>query len=77
MNHKLNSVKYIFYPSFRPGSCPEGIQNLVSGYILGWRSVTYHFWVTVTLTSDLIYRIRIGSSVYLLHSLMSKFKFGV
>ena len=27
-----------------------GIPNLVCGYILGWRSVAYHFRVTVTLT---------------------------
>ena len=42
-----------------------GIQNLVSGYILGWRSVAYHFWVTVTLTSDLVLRI-IVSGAYLI-----------
>ena len=34
-----------------------GIPNLVCGCILGWRSVAYHFWVTVTLTSDLVSRI--------------------
>ena len=32
-----------------------GIPNLVCGYILGWRSVAYHFWVTLTLTSDLFF----------------------
>ena len=34
-----------------------GIPNLVCGCILGWRSVAYHFWVTVTLTlaSDLVF----------------------
>ena len=31
-----------------------GIPNLVCGCILGWRSVVYHFRVTVTLTSDLV-----------------------
>ena len=31
-----------------------GIPNLMCGCILGWRSVAYHFWVTVTLTSDLV-----------------------
>ena len=31
-----------------------GIPNLVCICILGWRSVTYHFWVTVTLTPDLV-----------------------
>ena len=30
---------------------------MVCGYILGWRSVAYHFWVTVTLTFDLVFRI--------------------
>ena len=34
-----------------------GIPNLVCGCILGWRSVAYYFWVTVTLTSDLVLRI--------------------
>ena len=42
-----------------------GIPNLVSGYILGWHSVAYHFRVTVTLTSDLVFRI-IVSGAYLL-----------
>ena len=37
-----------------------GIPNLVCGYILGWRSVASHFRVTVTLTltSDLVFRTR-------------------
>ena len=36
-----------------------GIPNLVFfEWILGWNSVTYHFWVTVTLTSDILSRIR-------------------
>ena len=34
-----------------------GIKNLVYGCFLGWPSVAYHFWVTVILTSDLIFRI--------------------
>ena len=55
----------------RPSVCPSvplrvrcispiffelGIPNLVCGCILGWRSVAYHFRVTVTLTlaSDLV-----------------------
>ena len=44
------------------------IPNLVCGYILGWRSVAYHFRVTVTLTltSDLVFRI-IVSGAYLLY----------
>ena len=32
-----------------------GIPNLVCGCILGWRGVSYHFRVTVTLTSDLVF----------------------
>ena len=45
-----------------------GIPNLVCGYILGWRSVAYHFRVTVTLTSDLVFRI-ILSGAYPLYYL--------
>ena len=45
-----------------------GIPNLVCGYILGWGSVAYHFRVTVTLTSDLVFRI-IVSGAYLLYYL--------
>ena len=45
-----------------------GIPNLVCGYIFGWRSVAYHFRVTVTLTSDLVFRI-IVSRAYLLYCL--------
>ena len=45
-----------------------GIPNLVCGYILGWRSVAYHFRVTMTLTSDLVFRI-IVSGAYLLYYL--------
>ena len=66
----------------RPSVCPSrfrvrsispiffevGILNLVCGYILGWRSVAYHFRVTVTLTSHLVLRI-IKSQAYLLYSL--------
>ena len=45
-----------------------GFPNLVCGYILGWRSVAYHFRVTVTLalTSDLVFRIMV-SGAYLLY----------
>ena len=32
-----------------------GIPNFVCGYIFGWWIVTYHFGVTVTLTSDLVF----------------------
>ena len=33
-----------------------GIPILVCECILGWRSVLYHLWVTVTLTSDIVFR---------------------
>ena len=46
-----------------------GISNLVYGFILGWRSVGYHNWVTVALTSDLVSRNCIESVAYLLYSL--------
>ena len=62
----------------RPSVCPfrsispifveVGIPNLVCGYILGWWSVAYHFRVTVTLTSDLVFRI-IVYGAYLLYYL--------
>ena len=66
----------------RPSVCPSrfrvwsispiffevGIPNLVCGCILGWRSVAYHFWVTLTLTSDLVFRI-IVSGAYLFYYL--------
>ena len=34
-----------------------GISNLVCGCILGCWGVVYHLWVTVTLTSDQVFRI--------------------
>ena len=42
--------------------------------ILGWRSVTYHFWVTVTwiLTCDLVFRIMFRA--YLLYYLRDEYK---
>ena len=46
-----------------------GIPNSICGCILGWRSVAYHFPVTVTLTSDLVFRI-IVSGAYLSYYLM-------
>ena len=63
-------------PSLRPSIRPSrfrvrsispiffevGIPNLVRGYILGWRSVAYHFRVTVTLTSDLVFRIIVSGA---------------
>ena len=62
--------------SVGPASCPVhisyifevGIPNLVCEYTLGWRSVAYRFLVTVTLTSDLVFRI-IVSGAYLLYDL--------
>ena len=47
-----------------------GIPNLMCGCILGWGSVAYNFRVTVTLTltSDLVFRI-IVSGAYLLYYL--------
>ena len=59
---RVRSISPIFFE--------VGISNLVCGCILGWRSVAYHFRVTVTLTltSDLVFRI-IVSGAYLLYYL--------
>ena len=57
---RVRSISPIFFK--------VGILNLVYGYILGWWSVAYHFRVTVTLTSDLVFRI-IVSGAYLLYYL--------
>ena len=59
---RVRSISPIFFE--------DGIPNLVCGCILGWRSVAYHFQVTVTLTlnSDLVFRI-IVSGAYLLYHL--------
>ena len=57
---RVRSISPIFFE--------VGIPNLVCGYILEWRSVAYHFRVTVTLTSDLVFRI-IVSGAYLLYYL--------
>ena len=43
-----------------------GITNLVCECILGWWSVLYHLRVTVTLTSDLVFR-KIMSRAYILY----------
>ena len=40
-----------------------GIPNLVCGCILGWQSVAYHFGVTLTLTSDLVFRIIVSGAL--------------
>ena len=60
--YRVRSISPIFFE--------VGIPNLVCGYILGWRSVAFHFWVTVTLTltSDLAFRI-IVSRAYLVYYL--------
>ena len=42
-----------------------GIPNLVCGCILGQRSVMYHFRVTLTLTSDLVFRIIVSGAYFL------------
>ena len=59
---RVRSISPIFFE--------VGIRNLVCGCILGWGSVAYHFRVTVTLTltSDLLFRI-IVSVAYLLYYL--------
>ena len=78
------TVRQSVSPSVRPSVGPSrfrvrsispiffevGIPNLVCGYILGWRSVAYHFRVTVTLTltSDLVFII-IVSGAYLIYYL--------
>ena len=59
-NNCVSSISLVFFEL--------GIPNLVCGYILGWRSVAYHFRVTVTLTSDLVFR-KIMSRAYLLYNL--------
>ena len=50
-----------------------GIPNLVCKCILGCLSVTNYFWVTVTLTSDLVLRI-IVSRACLFYSLSEEFQ---
>ena len=59
-NYCVQSISLIFFE--------VGSPNLVCICILGWRSVTYHFQVTVTMTSDLVLRI-IVSRAYLLYDL--------
>ena len=57
-------------PCISPIFFEVGIANLMCGYILEWPSITYNFRVTVTLTltSDLVFRI-IVSGAYLLYYL--------
>ena len=55
-----------FVSSAFPISIEVGIPNLVCGCILGWRSVPYHFGVTVTLTSHLVFRIFLSAAYLIL-----------
>ena len=59
-NYCVRSISHIFFE--------VGISNLVCECIMGWRSVTYLFQVTVTLTIDLVFRINM-SGAYLLYYL--------
>ena len=59
-NYCVRSLSPIFFE--------VGIPNLVCGYIFGWWSVAYHFWVSVTMTSTLVFRIII-SGAYLIYYL--------
>ena len=56
-NYSVQSLSLTFFE--------VGIPNLVCGYILGWRSVAYHFRVTVTLTSDLVLKLSCQKHVIL------------
>ena len=72
------SVRLSFRPSrFMSSVYPiffeVGIPNLMCGCILGWRSVAHLFQVTLTLTSDLVFRI-IVSRAYLLYYLRYEFQ---
>ena len=59
-NYCVRSICLIFFE--------VGTPNLMCECIMGWQSVTHHFRVTVTLTltSDLVFRI-IVSGAYLLY----------
>ena len=57
-NYRVRRISLIFFE--------VGIPNLVCICILEWGSVTCHFRVTVTLTSDLVLII-IVSGAYLLY----------
>ena len=56
-NYSVRSISLIFFE--------EGIPNLVCICILGWGSVTYHFQVTMTLTSDLVLIIIMSGAYFL------------
>ena len=42
------------------------IPNLVFKCIVGWGSAAYHFWVALTLTSDLVFLSILMSRAYLI-----------
>ena len=67
-NHNVRPSVPLRVQCISPIFFEVGIPNLMCGCILGWRSVAYHFRVTVTLTltSDLVFRI-IMSRAYLLY----------
>ena len=54
MNYCVQSISLTFVE--------VGIPNFVCECILGWQSVPYHFRVTVTFTSDLIFRIVVSTA---------------
>ena len=56
-NHTNSPSPSLCIPCISPIFFEAGIPNLVCGCILGWRSVAYHFGATVTLTSDLVFKI--------------------
>ena len=70
------TVRLSVCSSLCPASCPVhipiffevGIPNLACGLILGWWRDTYHFRVSVTLTSDLVFRIIVSGAYVLYYS---------
>ena len=48
----------------------------LSGCIVGWRTVAYHFWVTLTFIPDLVLRI-IVSGVFLIYHFRKESQIGV
>ena len=60
--------------TIRPASCPVHISYILWGrnskfdvwMHLGMGNVSYHFWVTVTLTSDLVFRISVSGAYLIL-----------
>ena len=72
--HSNGTVRlWRFVSSAFPISIEVGIPNLVCGCILGWRSVPYHFGVTVTLTSHLVFRIFLSGAYLIIWGTNSKF----